>query len=187
MFWIVAALAMWRFGFWWGIVMSVAAFALSAVIEGLNVAAAAEANALELPRRSPPLARLHAAITAFIAGFLGFAMAAVVGVATYSGAVAIIAAAAACAAIGAALEWLLEMDWRQALGSWFLLFNDHVPRADPARGVHSAGIRRARLDSERADRASCWRFGVGGVARIAVATPLADVVSSLQPWPSTAG
>jgi hypothetical protein len=123
LFWIVAALTIWWFGFWWGLMIGLGAFVLSGFVEGVNVASAAMDSGAQAPRsrRGPPLAELHAAVSGFVAGLLGFGIAAVIGLASSKGPGGIVAAAATSVALGSAVGWLLDMDWSGALGSWFLL------------------------------------------------------------------
>jgi hypothetical protein len=123
LFWVVAGLMIWWFGFWWGVVVGSGAFVLSGFVEGVNLASAAAESGEQAPRsrHGPPFAELHAAVSGFVAGLLGFGITAVVGLATSDGSTGIAAAAATSVALGWAVSWLLELDWSGALGSWFLL------------------------------------------------------------------
>jgi hypothetical protein len=109
-----------RFGFWWGIAIFVASFTLTAFIGAVNDASPQRSDKPRKHAPVPLLARLHAAVSTFVAGVLGFGVAAVTGIAAAHGFTGILAAAAAALVLDTGVGWLLDADWTGALGSWCL-------------------------------------------------------------------
>jgi hypothetical protein len=118
---VAAGLAIWRFGFWWGIAIVGGGFALLTFVQAINLIPPTDPPAAVKTRQTPVLARLHAAASAFLSGVIGFGVAAVIGAGVSAGPDGILAAAAMYTALDQGIGWLLDLDWGGALGSWCLL------------------------------------------------------------------
>lgn len=166
---VFAGLAIWWFGFWWGILVFIAGFTVSVFVQAVNIASTdLEAGVDDRPRRRNPVpAQIHAVASGFLGAFLGFGVASVAGAssADFEG---IVAASAALVLVSEAVGRVLDMDWTGALGSWGLLMLASLVVVVPLAAYVAPG------------------YEVHGVAATIVTTVLVLVAESIvgfaSPW-----
>lgn len=173
----IAGFAMSRFGFWWGIAVYLASFTLTAFVGGVNIAAAEMSDKRRRRARVPVLARLHAAISGFVSGVLGFGVAAVTGIAETHGLTGILAASVTALALDTAVGWILDADWTGALGSWCLAMLAWTALSVPLAAYIAPGYRAQGFAANAAMTvvvfaavwpvwfASPWRHRWSGISR----------------------
>lgn len=166
---VLAGLAIWRFGLWWGIGVVVVGFVVTVFVGAVNLAGGRK------PARSrgPFLAQLHAVVSSLLGGVLGFGVASVI-VPGASGTVAGIgAAAAAMTLLDELVGRLLDMDWSGAVGSWCLVMIFWLPLSVPVAALIAPDYRVSGVVANLATmllvfvagliawRASPWRWRWG--------------------------
>jgi hypothetical protein len=119
---VAAGLAIWQLGFWWGIAIFAVGFGVLTFVLGINLESERLRDEGSAPkrRRTPIAARLHAAALTFLSGVLGFGIAAQIGGGISGDTLGIIAAAATYLVCSVGGEWVLDLNWAGAVGSWCL-------------------------------------------------------------------